>query len=176
MKPSKLHFLKVGLEQVALYNRVGTKAYDDHYTHLWEKQDSTPYISTSFTSAVVLQEIAQTGTVHFIIYLEKTAVGIIKLVGHKAQGEYSDTDALLAEKIYIIGRYTNQGIGSQVLSFIEEYALKLDKKVIWLEAMKKGKPLNFYRKHGYTIVAETEITKPRVLEEEKGMYVLLKQL
>ena len=42
--------------------------------------------------------------------------------------------------------------------------------------MKKGKAKNFYQKHGYKIIGESNVELSGVLEEEKAMWVMAKEL
>ena len=138
------------------YVDVGVKSYCEHYLHLWENEDPTPYISHGLTT-------------------EET-VGILKLVKNCGIDEISDADALKAEKIYLLKEHSGKGIGKQLLQFIEETARGLNKKVVWLDAMQKGKPVHFYQKNGYVIKRESEVVLPNAKPSEKPMWILTKTL
>ena len=166
----------VTLDNLEAYLKVGIKSYCENYLHLWENEDPTPYISNGFTPEVVERELLDTNALNFLINSGDETVGILKLVKNCGIDEISDTDALKAEKIYLLKEYSGRGIGRQVLQFIEKTAKALNKKVIWLDAMQKGKPVQFYQNNGFSIKRESEVTLPHVKPEEKPMYILTKEL
>ncbi|MER3317711.1 MAG: GNAT family N-acetyltransferase [Allomuricauda sp.] len=158
------------------YVDVGVKSYCEHYLHLWENEDPTPYISHGLTAEVVERELKDPNAVNYLINLNEKTVGILKLVKNCGIDEISDTDALKAEKIYLLKEHSGKGIGKQLLEFIEETARGLNKKVVWLDAMQKGKPVHFYQKNGYVIKRESEVVLPNAKPSEKPMWILTKTL
>ncbi|WP_127138810.1 GNAT family N-acetyltransferase [Flagellimonas oceanensis] len=158
------------------YLTVGSKSYREHYLHLWEKEDPTPYISHGLTQEVVERELQDPNALNYLINWDNESVGILKLVKDCGIDEISDIDALKAEKIYLLKEHSGKGIGKQLLQFIEDTARALNKKVVWLDAMQKGKPVHFYQKNGFIIKRESEVVLPHVKQEEKAMWILTKQL
>ena len=158
------------------YLTIGIKSYRENYLHLWENEDPTPYISNGFTSEVVERELQDPNALNFLVNLGDETVGVLKLLKDRGIDEILDTEALKAEKIYLLKEHSGKGIGKQLIQFIEETARALNKKVIWLDAMQKGKPVQFYQKNGFIIKRESEVTLPRVKPEEKPMYILTKEL
>nr|WP_321411569.1 GNAT family N-acetyltransferase [uncultured Allomuricauda sp.] len=163
-------------DNLETYLTIGVQSYCENYLHLWENEDPTPYISNGFTSEVVERELLNPNTLNFLINLEDETVGILKLVKDCGIDEIPNTHALKAEKIYLLKEHSGKGIGRQVLQFIEKTAKALNKKVIWLDAMQKGKPVVFYQKNGFIIKRESEVTLPHVKPKEKPMYILTKKL
>lgn len=115
-------------------------------------------------------------SLNYIINLDGEAVGILKLVKNCGIDEISDSEALKAEKIYLLQEQSGKGIGKQLLQFIEDMATTLNKRVVWLDAMQKGKPIHFYQKNGYVIKRESEVVLPHVKPTEKAMWILTKKL
>lgn len=159
-----------------LYCKIGIKAYNEHYLHLWKNKDPTPYIEESFTIDVVSHELKDNSSSLWLIYKGDTAVGILKLIKETPTGSHTSKEAILLEKIYILNKFSGQGIGSLALSWIETYCLNSNKQVLWLETMQKGPALNFYLKNGYHIRKEKLLKFHQVLDKQKPMYVLLKML
>ena len=158
------------------YIAVGRKAYDQHYAHMWENQDSSPYIESSFTRDVLLKESTDGATELFIIRYEKKPAGILKIVNQSAIEPYTAEDAMLLERIYILKKYTGKGIGKNVIDFTERRARTLRKKLIWLETMQNSPALHFYLAYGFEIHTETKSPYPTVHEAERPMYRLVKPL
>ena len=158
------------------YIEVGKNSYVQHYLHLWENNDPTPYISSSFSRELVEKDLKNPNMIHFLIKMEDTVVGIVKLIKDRALDEFPEKEALLAQKIYLLQAYSGKGVGKKVLLLIEEFAQNLDKKIVWLDTMQKGGPINFYLKNGYKIKRESALSLPGAKPEEKPMWILTKVL
>ncbi|MCL6265229.1 GNAT family N-acetyltransferase [Flagellimonas myxillae] len=163
-------------ENLDTYISVGKQSYHEHYLHLWENRDPGPYISRSFTTAVVQKGLENSNLKHFLVKSEDSIAGIVKLVLDSPLDELSGAEALLAEKIYLLEAFSGKGIGKQVLWLIESYAKNLGKNIVWLDTMQKGGPIQFYLKNGFQIKRECELTLPHAIPSEKAMWVLTKQL
>ncbi|MEP2279555.1 GNAT family N-acetyltransferase [Maribacter sp.] len=162
-----------------LYNKyieIGTNAYNQHYTHLWPNGDTSTYIKNSFTKKVLLDEEKDQNTLLYLIKIDSAYVGLLKITLHKQVQEYSKTDALYLDKIYILNEFSGKGIGTKSLRFVKKIANEHSKKVIFLESMQKGLALPFYLSNLFIIVANTQVPFNNVLEEEKPMYLLRKKL
>ena len=156
--------------------RLGEQAYREHYLHLWPNSDPSPYLESSFTGAILKKEYRDPNAVHFIIRKETTGIGILKLQHRTGIDGYKNEAALLLEKIYLIRAYTGKGYGKIILTLVEAYARDLEKKSILLDTMKKGRALSFYKNYGFRVVEEKELPFQNALQEEKGMYLLCKEL
>ena len=171
-----VHFEPLTPEKYPIYIAVGTKAYNQHYLHLWPGGNSSTYIQNSFTNEVLAKEALDTNTCLFIIHLKKLPVGILKFTLDKGLGPYSEEDALYVDKIYILKEATGMGVGKKALQFISLRAKEINKKIMWLDTMQKGPALNFYLKNGFERHAETKVPFENAIEEEKPMYVMVKIL
>ena len=171
-----IQFEPLTQENIQTYIVVGTQSYTEHYLHLWERNDPTPYLATSFTHDVVTQELKNANCVNFLVKHNNTNAGILKISLHHEWGKWSATDALYLHRIYLLKSATGKGVGKAVLQFTEKLARDLKKKVIWLEAMKKGQAVHFYEKNGFEVVGESHVPLKGVLNNEKEMWVLAKVL
>ena len=171
-----VHFEPLTPKTYQDYIEVGTRAYDQHYLHLWPNGDSTPYVSRSFTLEVLEKEEQDKNTLLFIIRLNGEAVGVLKFTLNANLYQFTDEEALYVDKIYITNEHAGKGIGKKVLQFVLLRARAMEKQVVWLDAMQKGPALNFYLKNGFEIYSEREIRLPKILEAEKHMYIMVKRL
>ena len=158
------------------YIEIGTRAYNEHYRHLWPNGDTTTYIQNSFTHEVLLKEEQDLDTALYLIKSDHTYVGILKITLHKEILEYRNHQALYLDKIYILKEFSRKGIGKKCLQFVGNIATKLSKKVVFLESMQKGKALPFYLANKFSIVDNTKVPFENVIEEEKPMYLLMKKI
>ncbi len=168
-------FEPVTLETMNTYIEVGTQSYKEHYLHLWENQIPT-YLTTSFTKKVVQKELSNPNCRNYLVKSQYKNAGIIKITVDQAWGEWNSGEALYLHRIYLLKNTTGKNIGTTTLNFVENLAMKQKKKIIWLEAMKKGNAKEFYHKNGFEVIGDAEITLPGVLQEEKEMWVMGKRL
>ncbi|MDC6367401.1 GNAT family N-acetyltransferase [Muricauda sp. AC10] len=166
----------VNSSNMDIYIQVGRISYVEHYLHLWENEDPTPYLSTSFTQEVVQKELEDPNAQNYLVEWNDTVVGIVKLVKDRSLDEFTAEESLLAQKIYLLKAYSGKGIGKKVLQLIESYAQGLNKKIVWLDTMQKGNPIHFYQKNGYEIKRAGEVKLPGAKPEEKPMWILTKQI
>lgn len=171
-----IHITPITREEYSTYIEVGTKAYNQHYLHLWPNKNSSTYIKNSFTTEVLLKEEEDDNTILFLIYNDKKAVGILKMTLNAALASFSSDEALLLDKIYLLKEYSGKGMGTKILNFAQLRAKELDKKILWLDTMQKGPALAFYLKNGFEIHSKTSVPFDNVIEEEKPMYVLIKNV
>jgi GNAT superfamily N-acetyltransferase len=158
------------------YCSLGIKAYQEHYLHLWPNSDASAYIEGSFTSELLKTEKSDPNAFHYIIRKGATGIGILKLLKDKGIDAYPAKSSLLLEKIYLLKDHTGQGYGKDVLKLVEAYALSIHKRFLWLDTMKKGPALSFYCTNGFRIIGEKELPFENAKPEEKGMYILVKEL
>lgn len=158
------------------YIDIGTNAYNQHYRHLWPNGDTSTYIHNSFTQKILLQEEQDNNTSLFLIKINKSYAGILKFTHNKVIGEFDKTESLYIDKIYIQKEFARMGIGRKTIEFIIKNARQLSKKVIYLESMQKGPALLFYLANDFSIIDTTKVPFENVIEEEKPMYILLKEL
>lgn len=158
------------------YIEVGIIAYNQHYHHLWKNKISRPYITSSFTTFVLEREIQDTKTELFVIKNQNTSIGILKLDLDARLNSYSEKEALLLDKIYLLKEHSRKGVGKKVLDFTETRARELHKKILWLDTMRSGGALKFYLKNGFHIYGKTKLRFSEALEAERPMYIMVKKL
>ncbi len=170
-----LHFEVLTPAKYQTYIDVGTRAYNQHYLHLWPNENTAPYIESSFTEAILLKEELDSNTLLYIIQSNGTTVGIMKITMNCSLDSYSAAEALYLDKIYILNEFSGKGIGKKALQFVQLRAKELHKKIVWLGTMQKGPAQNFYLNNGYDIHRESKVPFDIVVEEEKAMWIMVKK-
>lgn len=175
MKDS-IHFTPVTPTNYQNYIDVGSRAYNQHYLHLWNNENSAPYINRNFTEEVLKKEESDANTALYLIQWNQTVVGILKITLDCALDSSLAEDAMYIDKIYMLSEYAGKGIGKKVIQFVALRAKEMGKKLIWLGSMQKGPALHFYLKNGFEIYRESKVPFETVKEEEKAMFILVKNL
>ena len=171
-----IHFEPLTQAKYQTYIDVGGRAYRQHYLHLWVGEDATPYLESSFTEQVLEQEATDKNTALFLINYNGIAVGILKFTINCGLPPLSEKEALYLDKIYILNEYSGKGIGKKVLQFVALRAKENFKKVVWLDTMQNGPALHFYLKNGFEIRHERLLGFSGLVEKERPMFVLTKNI
>jgi len=162
-------------EDITQLIAVGIQSYNEHYTHLWHDEGKN-YVKNSFNNEQLSKEIENPNAIFFLVLIDATPVGFIKLNIDKAIDSYSSNEALELERIYFLKEAAGKGLGKETFSMITTFAKERGKNLIWLKAMKGGDAQGFYQKQGFKIISETILTLPYIKEEHKGMVVMLKEI
>ncbi len=169
-------FEPVTKKTIETYIAVGKCSYIEHYLHLWKNGDPTPFFEENLTHEVIENSLKDPNQKLFTINAKTTPVGILHLSLDTEEGHFLSPKNVLLNKIYLLKAQSGKGIGKESLDFVQEFAEDAMKKVIWLYTMKKGKALNFYLTHGFTIVKETELWLPNAKEAERPMWILSREV
>ena len=172
----EINFIPVNEKNIDTYIEVGIKSYKEHYLHLWKNQDPSPFINAFLNKAFIIEALKSTTHLFYLIKADSEIFGILNVSLNSEKGFFLSKENLLLNKIYILKAYTEKGIGTSALKFTENLAIEMKKDVVWLFAMKKGKPLKFYLKHNYTIIKEALVELPHILENEKEMWLMAKKV
>ncbi|MEK6154783.1 GNAT family N-acetyltransferase [Flavobacteriaceae bacterium 3-367] len=159
-----------------VYVRVGRKAYEQHYLDVWENRDASSYVQSSFSVKAVGDDLKNGKNGLFVIYLEKTPVGVLKIVVDQPVASFGAKEALLLEKIYLLREHAGKGIGKTVIQFVVEHAGQLGKKAIWLDVMDSSPAFRFYLKNGFVEVGRKNLDLPGIKQNESGMHILMRTL
>ncbi|MGI9552293.1 MAG: GNAT family N-acetyltransferase [Aurantibacter sp.] len=171
-----IEILPLTQEKFGEYIEVGKKSYAEHYLDLWQDRDPSPYIDESFTEEVLHRDLKNQNSNLFIIYSNNAPIGVLKIIVNRKIGHYTSDEALLLQKIYLLNECSGTGIGSYTLAFVLDFAKRRNKKVVWLDVMKKGRALQFYLKKGFRIHDEIQHKSPQVIERHRDMYIMVKEL
>ena len=176
MHEAQFHLAPLTPDHFETYMEIGSESYKQHYLHLWQNQDPTPYLQSSFSREVVQQEWEDPSVVLYLVVSGQSPAGIVKLILDKNIPLLQGKACLFLERIYLLREFSGRGLGSQVLNYVEELGRQGKKEAICLETMQKGRALSFYQKYGFSIIGEKQLDYPDVVDSERPMYILCKNL
>lgn len=165
-------FEPVSNTNIDSYISVGITSYKEHYLHLWQNQDPSPFINAHLTKQSIIKGLNNPKQLFFLIKVNKENAGVLNITIDSEKEKSICKNNLLLNKIYLLNSFSGKGVGSKTIDFVNKLAREYKKNSILLYAMKKGKPLDFYKKHGYQIIKEAFIDLPRVLDKEKEMWLM----
>ncbi len=159
-------------ETVRQYTETGMQAYQEHYPHLWQGGDPSPYLERHFNPEKVLEDLHDPALRHALLYYGSQTAGILKLDFGKDSGDFYPGEALFIEKIYLKKAFTGLGLGSALLENLCDYARRSGCRGLWLETMYKGPARAFYRQQGFHFLAHAAVPYPEILPAERAMWVM----
>jgi diamine N-acetyltransferase len=174
---------------VALLADIAQQAYLDHYRPLWLDEGAW-YTAKVYNIPQLLSEIEDENVAYFFVFQDKTPIGFIKLkknyplsigaaglpFGYGEGSSIALENALYLERIYFIKSATGKGLGRFCFNFIENYALKKGKTMIWLMAMEwSEKAIRFYEKQGFTHCGTWQLDFEMLQKDLRGMVILMKK-
>ena len=117
--------------------------------------DFDAYVAKAFTKAQMAKELAEPASDFFLIYVDETVAGYLKLNRPPAQTDIQDPKSLEIERIYVKGAFHGQGLGKLLFEKAMEVARMHQIEYLWLGVWEKNeKALKFYRDRGFYKFAE----------------------
>jgi ribosomal protein S18 acetylase RimI-like enzyme len=172
-----IEIIQIDFSKAQLLSDLAKKIYVPHYPYLWEEGGVDWYINEyAYPFTKIAVELKDPNNVHFIAYLNKEAIGYLKININTATKSIDPVNTLELERIYIDINCIQKGVGSQMMHFVKQLALTLHKKEIVLKAMDSAeKALQFYKKNGFKITETIRLPDEiftLIKTEYRGMYVL----
>ena len=155
--------------------QVARQSYLEHYTYLWF-DEGEGYMQASFNFDKLDHELSNPNAAFFLLYEEDRPVGLLKLNINSATAGFSADTALELERIYFIKEAAGKGLGKAAINFVSNFALQRNKSIVWLKAMDSSAAVEFYKKRGFQITGEFELSYPHLRDEFKKMYVMVLRL
>ncbi|MBN9382277.1 MAG: GNAT family N-acetyltransferase [Chitinophagaceae bacterium] len=155
--------------------QIAQQSYREHYTYLW-LDNGEGYIQSNFNFDKFQGELSDPNAAFFLIHDGPAPVGLIKLNLNSATGVFSADTTLELERIYFIKEASGKGLGKEAINFVLNFAKQRGKSIIWLKAMDSSAAVEFYKKRGFQITAETELNYPNLRDEFRKMYVMVLHL
>ena len=170
----KLHYQKLGLQDIPLLQQVGRATYEPYYPHIWLPGGLDWYMEKCFGAAILSQELADPNYEYLLPRDENgEIVGILKLILEKPLPDGQITKALYLEKIYLMPNFYRKGLGQQLMEFVFAKAIALGREAVWLVCMEHG-PVKAYEQAGFSIVDTVHWDFPLLRDEQRTGLVMLK--
>src|SRR5215204_5682832 len=119
MPQEAIEIKRLGIKDGALLSAIATRAYSDHYLHLWYDGGAW-YLQTYFTPARFEEELHDPNAWFFLVYYHGEAVGFLKLNLDKPAP--NGNKALELERIYLTNEASGKGIGAHLLQYTFDIA------------------------------------------------------
>ena len=174
-----LTFTEIGVESVEMLSKLAQKAYRDHYLHIWKNDNADWYVNKCFLVEPLTQELNEPNNKFYIISENEKPLGFLKLVLQYplSINDKIEPNMLYLERIYFIKEAVGRGIGEQTMQLAFQKAAEWAYNGLWLSAMDSSlKPIAFYKRMGFEIVATKQLDFTQIKDEMRGMVLMKKAL
>jgi ribosomal protein S18 acetylase RimI-like enzyme len=165
----------INVVEVEVLSNVATKAYFDHYKHLWHDQ-GVWYAHKCFNIKQLEEELLDAKNFFFLANLNNRPVGFLKLRPENQLAEQIG-DGFEIERIYLTNEATGMGVGRKLMEFAIEKARQQNKDYVWLKAMdSSNNAIRFYESLGFEICGRSRLDFEQMKTEFLGMVAMKKSL
>ncbi len=110
------------------------KEYLKHYKEKWTEKSALKTLNHYSKIGKILVAEIEGKVAGFVIIREEY---------------YNEGKSLMVEELVVNGKMQGQGIGKEIMRYVENYCKKKKMNYIWLLTDKRAKAFKFYKKIGY---------------------------
>ncbi|PQP81711.1 GNAT family N-acetyltransferase [Paenibacillus sp. PCH8] len=138
------------VEHVHELQEISYETFNETFKEQNSPENMKAYLEKAFHSEQLEHELSNVDSQFFLVYLDATVAGYLKVNIHDAQSEKMGLEFLEIERVYIRKEFQNHGLGKVLLHKAIDIAKDYGKKKIWLGVWEKNeKAIAFYEKMGF---------------------------
>jgi ribosomal protein S18 acetylase RimI-like enzyme len=170
-----LEIQQIDRSHLETLSAVATRAYFDHYRHLWYDEGAW-YAHKCFNISQLESEISDSNNLFFLAILDKNPVGFLKI---RPENQLTNQigNGFEIERIYLTNEATGRGVGQKLMEFAIEMAQNQNKNYVWLKAMDSSQnAIRFYEKLGFQVCGTSKLDFTQMKTEFLGMVAMRKMI
>ncbi|WP_091625295.1 GNAT family N-acetyltransferase [Maribacter orientalis] len=146
----ELTYTKCSLTDLQQLRQISEQTFVTAFEKDNNPNDFKNYIENAFALERIKEELLNPNSDFFFALSNNEIVGYFKLNVGIAQTDIKQDNSIELERIYILAKYQNSGLGEQFLMYIKSIALKRNKKMLWLGVWEENKrAIKFYERQGF---------------------------
>ena len=146
----KLSFVLCGKEQLESLQAISKDTFIAAFGSQNDPEDFKSYLTTAFSLEKLRAELLHPNSFFYFVYWKASLVGYLKINLGEAQSEFKHDGGLELERIYILAAHQGKGLGTQLLSYVFEFAKHKNARYVWLGVWEENiRAISFYKKHGF---------------------------
>jgi len=129
---------------------ISRQTFIDTYASVNTPENMQDYLSTHFSDAATVKQLAEPGTQFYLVELDRKIIGYLKLNSGKAQTDLQHANTFEIERIYVLSEFKGKGIGKLLVNKAIALAKQNNADYLWLGVWEHNLPaLAFYTKLGF---------------------------
>ena len=159
MVKGSLHIRRAFTDDAQLLSALSAVTFFDTFNGTCTDEDIQGFIETCFNPEQVYKELQDTNDFYFIAFIDKDAVGYIRLKEEVSDVEVINKNrGIELKRIYVLKEYHSQKIGAELMAFALDFATEKNYELIWLGVWEHNeKAKAFYKKFGFEDTGVTHL-------------------
>jgi diamine N-acetyltransferase len=169
-----MEFVKIKVSDVDVLLPFAKEVFHHSFFYHNKAENYNAYVDNAFTTTQFLKEIENEYSHFYWILEEGVPMAWLKLNEAHAFTETIDDNGLEIQRIYVSPSYQSKGLGHQLLTFSEQFAIDKGLDFIWLGVWEHNtNAIRFYEKNGYVIASSHEFVFG---DEVQTDYIMIKNI
>jgi diamine N-acetyltransferase len=138
------------MDDAVLLSVLAATTFYEAYFEQDEPDNLARYVNESFAVEKVRAEIAEPGSMFFIVFVDGKAVGYARLIENSRLDCVEGGRVIELKRLYILERVRGTGIGRRLMEYCLDEARRRSFDVLWLGVWEKNvRAHEFYAKFGF---------------------------
>lgn len=141
---------KATIQNAGLLSKLSVASFLPAHGHSAPKEIIDAYTSANFSEANFIKELSNPNFQYHILYYKEEVAGFSKVLFNLTNKDITDKNATKMERLYLLEKFYNLGLGKELLNFNISLAKKHKQAGIWVFVWVENlKAIAFYNKRGF---------------------------
>lgn len=132
---------------------LGRRTFKETFSDMNTPENMDRYLCEAFDPGSILTQLGDPDSSFFILDVDGTAAGYLKVNVGSAQTDIHDPESLEVERIYVARGFQRRGLGRRLMEVAVKYAVSLGKKWVWLGVWEENRnAISFYERCGFRCI------------------------
>ena len=142
---------KVSTENIPLIQQLSKEIWNKVYPSIISQEQIDFMLNMMYSNASLEKQMLEQGHQFMVVFLDDEAVGFASYSVKSG----SEPSVFRLNKLYLQPEHHGKGLGKSLLKFIMEEVKPLGGEYLELNVNKENPTVDFYKKQGFSITAET---------------------
>ncbi|KHE70042.1 GNAT family N-acetyltransferase [Halobacillus sp. BBL2006] len=145
-----INMTRCTLEDSRKLQEIGYETFKETFENQNSPENMKTYLEEAFNIKQVEKELSNPSSQFYFVSFNDEVAGYLKVNTGDAQSEEMDDDSLEIERIYIINKFQNHGLGKYLFNKAMNIAMEQNKNKVWLGVWEKNEnAISFYKRLGF---------------------------
>lgn len=151
-----IEIIKPGIEIAHSLAELAKKSFIESHGSSASEEDIQEYVNASLTETTFLKELNNANNIFKVALYNGKLAGYLKIILNCKNPKLQEENVCKLERLYVLKEFYDKKIGIQLLKECVKICMENNQKGIWLYVWTENhRALNFYKKAGFEIIAET---------------------
>ena len=153
-----------------------SEIYPPAYKHFW-KDGGKFYVENQYSKENILKELLQENAIYFFVIFNNEIIGNFRIIWDEKLVGLNEKKHVKLHRIYLHQKIQGNGIGKQLVAWLEKTAKDKNYNLIWLDAMNsQPQAFQFYKKLGYNYHSHIFLNFELMLDDVRKMSQIYKKI